>query len=409
MLMHLVNCTIFDGDSPELIENGAVTIEGGVIKEVSHSSPKRLSDAKLIDCRGLFLMPGLIDAHYHAYMSTFNILALEKMPWSLLACHATRFLEQSLRSGFTTVRDAGGADIGLALALERGLIDGPRLFFSGRVISQTGGHGDLRASSEVSACSCAMSGRQSVIVDGEAEVRKAVREELRKGAHQIKLFVSGGVVSPSDPLWAPQFTESEIRAAVEEATARRTYVMAHSHTDDSTQRCIEYGVRTIEHATETSSETAALIARKQVYVVPTLSILKIMRDNGPELNLPASSVQKIGGLYEQSLASIERCSQAKAAIGFGTDLVGEKFYSLQGMEFSLRGEVQAPIDVLRSATSINADILQQRGRLGCIKADALADLIVMRGDPLRDLSLFSAPEKNMPFVMRGGAIVRNEL
>ncbi|QIB66114.1 metal-dependent hydrolase family protein [Kineobactrum salinum] len=408
MLIQLSNCTIFDGSSAQLIEGGSVIIEGDVIKEVSQSG-KRLERAQSVDCKGMFLMPGLIDAHYHAYMSTFNVAAMEKMPWSLMACHAHQFLERSLEAGFTTVRDAGGADAGLEMALAKGLIAGPRLFYSGRVISQTGGHGDLRGKGETSACSCSLSGKLEVIVDGETEMRKAVREELRRGAHQIKIFVSGGVISPSDPIWMPQFTEAEIRAAVEEAATRRTYVMAHCHTDDSARRCVEYGVRTIEHATEISAPTAALIAEKGAYVVPTLTILKTLRDHGPTLNLPSGSVEKIDGLFEQSLRSIERCAEAGVKIGLGTDLVGEKFYSLQGGELSLRGEVQKPIDVLRSATSVNAAILQKDGLLGTVSAGAYADLILLRRNPLDDLSQFSDPGKNMPLIMKAGSLIRNEL
>ena len=208
-------------------------------------------------------MPGLIDAHFHAYTPTFDIVKIDRMPQALLASHARVILEGALQRGFTTVRDAGGGDIGLWMAIEQGLIQGPRFFFSGKAISQTGGHGDARPGTVVEPCGCSgYTGSLSLVADGVDEVRRAVREELRKGARQIKLFVSGGVVSPTDPIWMPQFTDEEIRAAVHEASTRRTYVMAHCLTDDGARRCVESGVRSIEHGTEISEDTARLIAAK---------------------------------------------------------------------------------------------------------------------------------------------------
>jgi imidazolonepropionase-like amidohydrolase len=248
-----------------------------------------------------------------------------------------------------------------------------------------------------------------MVADGVDGVRRAVREELRQGAHQIKIFASGGVVSPADPIWMNQFTDDEIAAAVHETTTRRTYVMAHCHTDEAARRCVTLGVRSIEHGSDISTDTARLIAEKGAFVVPTLAVTDVLRRHGPELGLPPMSLGKIKDLYERILGAIERCSRAGVRLGLGADLLGAKFHSMQGMELPLRGEVSPPIDVLRSATSVNAELLGRAGDLGCIKPEALADLIVLGFDPLHDLAPFAHAEKNVLLVMKGGEIIRNDL
>ena len=226
------HCRVFDGLSDELIENAEVAIESNRIREVG-SGRLTIDNARRIDCGDRTLMPGLIDAHFHAHSPTTDIHAIDHMPPTLLAHHAAAILHGALSRGFTTVRDAGGADRGLAMAIDQSLIQGPHLFYSGLALSQTGGHGDFGPVDYFEPCACAYCGALSVVADGVDEVRKAAREQLRRGAHQIKVFVSGGVLSPGDPIWMPQYTEAEIRAAVEEAATRRSYVMAHCHTADS--------------------------------------------------------------------------------------------------------------------------------------------------------------------------------
>lgn len=409
MITVLRNARVFDGLSEQLEEGASVVVEGERIREVSRSAAA-FSDARVIDCGGRVLMPGLIDAHFHAYTPTFDILAMDRMPAALLVSHARQILEGALQRGFTTVRDAAGGDIGLAMAIDAGLIAGPRFFFSGRAISQTGGHGDMRPGTQLEPCSCGRySGSISMVADGVDEMRRAVREELRKGARQIKIFVSGGVVSPTDPIWMPQFTEDEIRAAVYEAGTRRTYVMAHCHTDEGARRCVECGVRSIEHGTQISDDTARLIAETDVFVVPTLSVADVIRQHGPTLGVPPMALEKIKAVYEDMLRSMETCARAGVKIGLGADLLGTQFHELQGGELALRAEVHKPIDVLRSATSVNAELLQMQGQLGCIRPGAYADLLVVDGDPLKDLNLFREPRRNIPLVMKGGAFVRNAL
>lgn len=407
MITVLENCTIFDGFSEELVENGTVVIEKDRIREVSAGAVKISADVR-INCGDRFLMPGLIDCHFHAYASTFDIYGLDRMPMSLLSQHAAALLTGTLHRGFTTVRDAGGGDIGLSMALEQRLIQGPRFFFSGKAISQSGGHGDMRPPKYVEPCLCAYRGILTRVVDGVDEMRRAVREELHRGATQIKIFVSGGVISPGDPIWMAQFSSDEIAAAVEEAASRRTYVMAHCHTDERARVCVEQGVRSIEHGTEISPATATLIAESGTFVVPTLSIAAVVRDSGKSLGLPAKSLETASELFDRMQKSIETCVVAGVKLGLGTDLFGD-YHNQQGRELQFRGETAAPVDVLRSATSINAEILQRQGDLGCVSEGAYSDLILLEKNPLNDLSLFAEPDKNIKLIIRAGEIVKNAL
>jgi imidazolonepropionase-like amidohydrolase len=405
----LANATIFDGSSEELIENGSVVIERDRIREVT-SRAVQFSDSRIIDCGGRYLMPGLIDCHAHAYSPTFNLQIADHMPTSLLAAYAVRWLRGALHRGFTSVRDAGGGDIGLALAIERGVIEGPRFFFSGKALSQTGGHSDNRPVDHVAQCGCTgYAGANGLVVDGADSVRLAVREELRKGATQIKLMLSGGVTSPTDPMWMPQFTDEEILAAVQEAATRRTYVMAHAHTDDAARRCATLGIRTVEHGTDIGAQTASFLAEHGTYVVPTLSAGVLLSRHGARVGLPPAGVEKLRGITEVTARSLENLIRAGVKLGMGTDLFSEEFHRLQGGELKLRGEISPPIEVLRSATSIGAEILQKSGELGCIQPGALADILVLEGNPFADLGLFADADRNIPMIMKGGEIVRCSL
>ncbi len=401
------NCFVFDGRDANLTEAGYVVVENNRIREVSASDPN-LAGAVRIDCQQGFLMPGLIDCHFHACAPTFDMYGLDRMPPTFLAQHAAKSLSHALLRGFTSVRDAGGADVGLAMALERGLIQGPRLFYSGRGISQTGGHGDIRPADRHEPCGCRYSGVMSLVADGPDEVRRAVREELRLGATQIKIHVSGGVTSPSDPMWMPQFCEEEVRVAVAEARTRRTYVMAHCHTDDRARACVAFGVRSIEHGTEIEPDTAALIAASDTFVVPTLSVVTALRDNSKNIGLSPVSIEKLKGAYERTMLSMENCVRAGVRLGLGSDLLGD-FQGLQGGEFALRAQISKPLDVLRSATTVNAEILQRPNELGCIAAGALADIVVVRGNPLDDINLLKDAARNLPLIMRNGELIKNEL
>ena len=406
------NCRLFDGVS-ELIPGGMrVVVEDDVIREVS-DRPVGLSDLnsdiRTVDCEGRFLMPGLIDLHCHAYSATFDLARLDRMPKPLLVSYALKHLEGAVRRGFTTVRDPGGGDVGLALAIEKGLAEGPRFLFGGRALSQTGGHGDLRPGTEDEPCGCAYSGVITRVVDGADQMRLVVRDELRRGADHIKVFISGGVASPSDPVWMPQFTRAELHAAVEEAATRGKYVIAHCHTDDGARRCVEAGIRSIDHATQVSAETAALIAGAGLCTVPTLAVLHQLATAGERSGMAPSRRAKTAGMLKSMLASIETCRRAGVRVGLGTDLFGTEFHEMQSGEMRYRADVDTPIDILRSATSVNADIAMLGSTLGQIRAGFAADLIVLDGDPLKDLSIFERYRSTMPVVMRAGRFVRNDL
>lgn len=408
MITQFNHCRVFDGHSETLIDNVSVIIENETIREIT-PNPQPIEGARQIDCSGKVLMPGLIDAHIHAYTPTFSFYNNDRMPPSLMANHAATILEGMLQRGFTSVRDAAGGDRGLWMAIEQGLIKGPRFFFPGKALSQTGGHGDMRPGEVTEPCGCgSYSGMISMVADGADAVRQAAREQLRQGAHHIKIFASGGVTSPSDPIWMNQFTEEEIRAVVYEAETHRAYVIAHCHTEEAIRRCVEFGVRSIEHGSDIGPETAAMIAEKGAYVVPTLAVVDVIRNHGEELNLPPSSLEKVMGLYENMQRSIRNCTEAGVKLGLGADLLDHKYHSLQANELTLRGEINTPIEVLRSATSINAEILQQKDKLGCIKPGAYADLLVVDGNPLEDLKLFKS-ESNIPIIMKNGEFIRDVL
>jgi imidazolonepropionase-like amidohydrolase len=405
----LHNATIFDGASETLIENGSVLIEGDRIREVA-SGKIRSDSATQLDCGGRFLMPGLIDLHFHAYSATFDMQWLDRMPKPLLVSHAVKHLNDALQRGFTTVRDPGGGDIGLKLAIDKQLINGPRFLYGGKALSQTGGHGDMRHPHHDDICNCAYSGVICQVVDGVDEVRRVARHELHRGADHIKVFISGGVASPSDPIWMPQFTDEELRAAVHEAETRRKYVIAHCHTDDGARRCVETGIRSIDHATHITDDTAKLIAKSgKTYTVPTLAVIQQILESGAEAGMPAESRAKADGALESMLRTIETCRRAGVKIGLGTDIFGTEFHDMQANEFRYRSEVDKPIDILRSATSINAEICQRQGDLGVIAEGAFADMILLESNPLEDITIFERFRTHMPLIVKAGEIKRNEL
>jgi imidazolonepropionase-like amidohydrolase len=288
------------------------------------------------------------------------------------------------------------------------LIDGPRVFFAGKSLSQTGGHGDFRVPERIELCSCGYSGTLSVVVDGEDEVRKATREELRQGAHQIKIHVSGGVLSPNDPLWMPQFTQAEIRAAVEEASTRRTYVMAHAHTAEAARRCVECGVRSIEHGTFIDSPTAQLIAASQTFVVPTLAVVDRLQRFAKTAGLAPTMISKLAEVGRHGMEAFENCRTAGVKLGFGTDMLGA-MHREQNFEFTLRREVAREFEILTSATSGNAALLQRSGELGVVAVGAVADLIVLEGNPLLDISIFERSEESIRLIMKEGVIYKESL
>jgi imidazolonepropionase-like amidohydrolase len=405
----LQHCTLLDGTSPDLREGMHVLVEEERIREVS-DRPLTAPEAQVIDLKGKTLMPGLIDAHAHLIATTLNLGQLALEPVTLTTARARLIAEGMLQRGFTTIRDASGADWGLAAAIAYGLIDGPRLFYAGRALSQTGGHGDFRPRTwEADHCACCMAGAQfAVIADGVPAVQQAAREELRRGATQIKIMASGGVASPTDPVWNLQYSEDEIRAIVWEARAWRTYVMAHAYTPEAIVRCVRNGVRSIEHGNLIDRETAALMAREHAFLVPTLVTYEALHREGKQWGLPQVSIDKIKDVREAGLQSLEYARAAGVKMGFGTDLLGETHH-YQSLEFSIRAQVLSPFEVLQSATTVNAELLQRPGELGVLTPGALADMLVVDGNPLNDLSLLQEQGKHLLLIMKGGKLFKNAL
>jgi imidazolonepropionase-like amidohydrolase len=315
-----------------------------------------------------------------------------------------------LQRGFTTVRDAGGADWGLAQAVEAGLVAGPRLFFSGRVLSQTGGHGDFRPRAEPSSlCACQVhSSYFSHVADGVDAVRTAAREELRRGAHQVKIMASGGVASPTDPIWNLQYSEGEMAAIVEEARGWRTYAMAHAYTPDAIARAVRAGVRTIEHGNLIDAASAALVKERGAYLVPTLVTYFMIQEFGRALRFPEASLRKVNDVLDAGLASLEIAKRAGVPMGFGTDLLGET-HEHQSREFGIRAKVLAPAEILRSATLVNAEILGRPGELGVVAPGALADLLVVDGNPLADVSILEGQGERLRAILKAGRFHKNQL
>jgi imidazolonepropionase-like amidohydrolase len=317
-------------------------------------------------------------------------------------------MEGMLARGFTTVRDAGGADGGLAEAVAQGLIRGPRLFPSGQALSQTGGHGDLRprTRSVVSCACCEYGAGLARIADGVDECRRAARDELRKGATQIKIMASGGVASPYDPIWNLQYSDDEMRAIVEEARAWHTYVLAHAYTPEAIRRAMANGVRSIEHANLIDAPTAAAVAEADGFVVPTLVTYDALHRFGREFGIAETSLGKLAEVREAGLRSLDVLHEAGVRIGYGTDLLGA-MHRYQSREFVIRAEVMPPLEVICSATSVNAALLNREGELGVVAPGARADLIAVDGDPLRDIALLDGQGEHLSVIMKDGVLYKS--
>ena len=392
------NARVLDVELGDYAVGASVLIDNGRIVDVGPSVSA--SGAETIDAADRVVMPGLIDAHVHPMISSLDIGSLADQPTTLLALQAGEALEQTVRRGFTTVRDACGADRGLVAAIEQGLVAGPRLFVSGRALSQTGGHGDSRRAGDL----CAGHADQfSRIADGVDAVRAAAREEFRAGVHQLKIMASGGVASPSDEIWTLQYTPEEMRAAVEEAAARRSYVLAHAYTAPAVERAVNAGVRSIEHGNLIDAPTAQLMADAGTFLVPTLITYEKIHAVGESLGMPAGQVRKVVDVIDAGLDSLTLARRAGVKIGFGTDLLGD-LQRHQNEEFRVRSRAEAPIDTIRSATVVNAELLGLTGLAGVVKPDAYADLILVDGDPLGDATVLADPDR-ISMVLREGQVL----
>ncbi len=408
MLILFENCDLLDTLAGKVVTNINVLVENSKIKEVS-DKPINVSDAIRYDLWGKTLMPGLCDAHVHITAIEVDLARLSSMPASYITARSIRIAEGMLKRGFTTVRDAGGADWGLAQVINEGIFECPRLLFCGHALSQTGGHGDLRGRGDDYIDnrypSLGMLGR---ICDGVTEVRRAARDELRKGATHLKIMASGGVASPTDPVNANQFSIEEIRAIVEEAEAVNTYVMAHAYTSSSIKRALDCGIRSIEHGNLIDEETIDLLISKKAFIVPTLATYEMLCKREIGKVFPEGLVEKAGNLREKSITSLEMAYQKGANIAFGTDLLGH-FHKYQSIEFELRRQVMPPVDIIRSATILCAELFNMKGQIGEILPGAYADILIIDGNPLNDISLLKAEKNCIKAIMKEGRFIVNYL
>jgi imidazolonepropionase-like amidohydrolase len=404
-----VRATVFDSLRGELRPNGTVVVEGDRITDVLFDATP-VNAARIVDLAGRTLLPGLIDAHVHVTSTVPDFLKLSMMPASLIAAQSMGILEGMLGRGYTTVRDAAGADHGLVEAVERGHFRGPRLLIAGQAISQTGGHGDVRPIGVRPSplCACAGLGMLGRIADGVSEVRKAAREQLRTGSHQIKVMAGGGVSSPTDPIDGTQYALDELRAIVEEAEAANTYVMAHAYSPKAILRAVQAGVRSIEHGNLIDEAAAQAMKHAGAWLVPTLVTYDSLAREGAALGWPEAMLSKLERVRAAGIESLRIARAAGVPIGFGTDLLGP-MHDDQSNEFTIRAAAMSAVEVLQSATSVNARLLGREKEIGVIARGALADLIVVDADPTHDLTVLQQQGARMPVVMQGGRFVRNRL
>jgi imidazolonepropionase-like amidohydrolase len=399
----LVNFDLLDVESGVITRRRSLTIENGRITRLGSGAPECASNVRRIDLGGRMVLPGLIDCHVHILQSIFPESA-DFLPSFLTAAAVVR-LGGMLDKGFTTVRDAGGADAGHRQAVARGIIRGPRLFVAGRALSQTGGHGDARSMADMlEPCGCAalLKGGIGRIVNGVPEVLHAVRDEIRMGADQIKIMAGGGVGSPHGFLEYDQFTDAEIAAVVDEARRARRYVMAHVYSAEGVTRLVRLGVRSIEHGNLVDDAAVKEMRSAGAYLVANLIVYDVIAKFGREHGFPEEGLARLQTILDAGTRSIELADHYGVKIGYGSDLV--KAPEFQSEEFLIRGRVQKPIDVIRSATLVGAEIVGRAGELGVVKEGALADLIVVNGNPLEDLRFLAEQGAHIPMVIKDGRI-----
>lgn len=399
------NANLLDVRAGEIVGLRNLHIVDGRIQEIS-DGPVSKGDREL-DLKGATLMPGLCDAHVHVVAATASFPDLMRWSPSYITARSGQILSGMLSRGFTTVRDCGGADYGLVQSVEEGFLIGPRVLFCGHAISQTGGHGDMRGKGEnwESCTCCAGLGK---VVDGVSEVRKACRDELRKGANFIKIMASGGVASPTDRIGNTQFALEEIKAAVEEAEAAECYVAAHVYTARAAKRALEYGVRSLEHGNLIDEEVMDLMIEKGAFLVPTMSTHQALQDEGMEAGLSPDMYEKVADVVEAGYRTHARAHEKGVKMVFGTDLLGA-MHRHQLNEFAIRSRFQTPIEIIRSATTTAAELFQMEGLVGELTVGAYADMIAVSGNPLEDIGVLQDPDRHLKLVMKEGQVFKNAI
>ena len=404
------NAKLFDSAAGEFRARTTIVIDHDRISAVTQE-PIQVDDATSIDAQGRAVLPGLIDAHVHVTATSHDLLGLAMQAVSLTVAQSAEVMRDMLHRGFTTVRDAAGADHGLQEAQASGLFEGPRLFIACFPISQTGGHADMRPKGVRGPgmfCSCAGLGLIGAIADGVGEVRRAVREQVRTGANHIKIMAGGGVASPTDPIDGTQFSMEELRAAVEEAEAANLYALAHAYSPRAVTRAVQAGVRSIEHGNLIDEATARVMKAHGAYLVPTLSTYAALAIEGVKLGWSAAMLTKLSSVREQGLNAVRLARAEGVPVVFGTDLLGH-MHARQSGEFDLRLPAMSPVEVLQSATITAARLMRQEAHIGQLVPGAFADLLVVEGDPAQDLSMLAAPQQGIRLLMQAGRVVLSRL
>jgi imidazolonepropionase-like amidohydrolase len=409
------NFRLFDGKSGALREGLRLLVEGNQITAVATGNPAAPDDAHVIDCGGRVIMPGLIDAHWHALFAALPVFRLMTEDVGFIHLAAGAEAERTLMRGFTTVRDLGGPVFAIKQAIDQGLVAGPRIYPSGAMITATGGHGDLRPLSDLprspgGAPSAVEQSGAVAIADGADEVRLRVREQLMQGASQIKLVGGGGVSSPRSPVDLTTFSEPELRAAVEAAADWNTYVTVHAYAPPTIQRAIAAGARCIEHAHLMDEATAELMADKGVW----LSIQPFLTDDDSvPLTGPSrvAQLQVFGGTDSAYKLAIKHGIKT----AFGSDLLfSETLATRQGTMLTHLTRWYSNAEILTMATGTNAELLDLSGprnpypgKLGVVEDGALADLLLVDGNPIEDIGLVANPDKNFLIIMKDGKIYKD--
>ena len=379
-----------------------IRIQDGRILEIGTGLDPR--GAERIDATGHVVMPGLIDAHVHLTAFSADFRELERNAPSYLYAQSARIMRETLSRGFTTVRDLAGADHGLARAQEEGLLAGPRIFYCGRALSQTGGHGDMRLPGEDHAPGSRGCCGIGTVADGVDAVRAAARDEIRKGAHHIKIMASGGVSSPTDRIDSTQYSVEEIEAVVGEAEAANRYVAAHAYTARAINRALRAGVRSIEHGNLLDDESLELFLEHDAFLVPTLVTYWALKEEGRDFGLTEGMWQKVDTVLETGLEAIRRAHAAGVRLVYGSDLLGG-MQRHQNEEFRLLGQVQPAIDAIRAATVTAAELLGRSGEIGVVAEGATADLLILDADPSLDIDVLADIDKHLVQVIQDGRIL----
>ncbi|KAK5806826.1 hypothetical protein VI817_001084 [Penicillium citrinum] len=404
------SANLVDTDSGTVLKNMTVKLSDGLISSVSTHGDETTDnndfEAVKVDMGGKYICPGLIDSHVHiaAVPGSLSLREMKEISNDQSLLRQPSVCKSMLARGFTTVRDCGGASLALKEALQEGIICGPRLFIAGHALSQTGGHGDRRQRHDPNECCAGHVNGIGRIVDGVDQCLKYAREELRQGSDFIKIMGGGGVASPTDQIQHLQFSDEEIRAIVTVANNAGTYVTSHAYTPQAIQQAIKQGVKGIEHGNLIDEKTAEMMKQNCVFLTPTLVTYATMA--APEFSgfLPPVSANKNREVLDKGLRALEIANKVGVDICFGTDLLGPLHYA-QSKEFAIRGNIQTPAEILRSATTTPARMLRQDSFLGKIAPGFAADMLILNANPLNDITVLDRPDQHLLATIKEGRVL----